>query len=772
MSEIALPDLPTVLNPEQYRAATTTDGPLLVLAGAGSGKTRVLVHRIAYILSEKKAQPWQILAVTFTNKAAGEMRARLERLIGAPARDAWIGTFHALSARMLRIEGHRLGYQTNFSIYDADDSRRLLKSVLRAMNVDLSGYSVNVKTVGAEIDKAKNAALGPGAFAERVQPRDTPPRMIARAAYFRYQDALRRANAMDFGDLVRLATELLKHHPQAFERFGRRFRYIMVDEFQDTSRVQYDFLKALTREHRNLMVVGDDDQSIYRWRGAEVAHILGFDEEYPDAEVVKLEQNYRSTGNILAAANGVIAHNRARHRKSLFTEAAPGPRVGLALHADAQAEAQSVARKISRSVSDGREFYEHAILFRMNAQSRLLEEGLRKERLPYRLVAGTGFYERMEVKDIISYLRLLVNPNSSQDFARVVNVPARGIGAKSLERLAVAAAPHGWEGMKALGLKDAVLREAGLGPGPIKKLRAFERLMKNLKTFAETETATEVARAVIERTEYLTHLQKYDPSSADDRIANVEELVSSISEHEEEVGTPATITGPDGPSLGMAGAKTPLEAYLDMASLASGERGEGDAGGVQLLTLHAAKGLEFPVVFLVGLEEKTFPAARAVEGHEIAAIEEERRLCYVGMTRAMEELHLSLARRRVIFGKTEVRGPSRFVGELPEDALEASMPTHPAPSRAVDPFEDHVSDDDEDLEDYDANTFVEEGPVHRQVESPLDGGGPRRGGKVRHNTFGEGVIVSVDGVGGKARVQAHFQDGKTRTVIARFLDIL
>ncbi|MEL6187525.1 MAG: 3'-5' exonuclease, partial [Myxococcota bacterium] len=637
------------------------------------------------------------LAVTFTNKAAGEMRQRLEALVGPSVRDAWIGTFHALSARMLRIEGHRLGYSGNFSIYDADDAKRLLKSVMSDMGIETSGYGVNVNTVGQEIDRAKNAGLAPKAFADSVGGFDIPAKKIAKAVYFKYQDALRRANAMDFGDLVRLATELLRHHPEAFQRFGKRFRYVMVDEFQDTNRIQYDFLRALTREHRNLMAVGDDDQSIYRWRGAEVAHILGFDEEHEDAEVVKLEQNYRSTGNILAAANAVIAHNRSRHRKTLFTEAGRGPPVGLAVFEEDTDEARQVTERIRRGLEDGREPYEHAILFRMNAQSRLFEESLRKARLPYRLVGGTGFFERMEVKDILAYLRLIANPTSRQDFERVVNTPSRGIGAKSLERLRAASGER--EGAQQLDVDDAALRQAGLGASAVKKLRSFQDLIHRLRAQASTESATDVATAVVQLTGYGAHLEKHDPATAEDRMANVEELVSSIAEHEREMAEAPSPHPESDLGLGMAGAKTPLEAYLDQASLASGERMEGAEGGVQLLTLHAAKGLEFPVVFLVGLEEKTFPSARAVEGDDPGALEEERRLCYVGMTRAMEELHLSLARRRVIFGKMELRPPSRFVGELPDDVVESrrSRPTLATrPARIIDPFDDHLGDDDDD----------------------------------------------------------------------------
>mgnify|MGYP006287719465 CR=1 FL=1 len=770
MTSVSLPDLSTVLNPEQHRAATTLDGPLLVLAGAGSGKTRVLVHRIAYILAERRALPWQILAVTFTNKAAAEMRERLEALVGPPAREAWIGTFHALSARMLRIEGHRLGYRGSFSIYDADDSRRLLKTIMKSMGIDPSGHGVNAQTVGSEIDKAKNAGLGPRAFAERVGELDAPPRKIAKAVYFRYQDALRAANAMDFGDLVMLSTELLTHHPAVHERFGKRFRYVMVDEFQDTNQVQYAFLRALTKDRDNLMVVGDDDQSIYRWRGAEVAHILGFEDTYPDAEVVRLEQNYRSTGNILAAANAVIAQNRRRHGKTLFTGSGPGAKVGVALLDEAYAEADLVARRIQASIDDGREPFEHAILYRMNAQSRLLEETLRRARIPYRLLGGTGFFDRMEVKDVLAYLRLIVNPASRGDFERIVNVPGRGIGAKTIEKLREAGEAAGRSGALALGLDDAALKGAGIGKAAIEKLRAFRGLLEELQQISLTLSATAVAEAVIERTDYFAHLDK-DPASADDRKANVGELLSSIAEHEE-WAILSRAEDAEEPALGIAGAKTPLEAFLDEAALASGERAAGDEDGVALLTLHSAKGLEFPIVFIAGLEEKTFPAARAVESGDEAAIEEERRLCYVGMTRAMEALYLTAARRRVIFGREELRLPSRFLGELPDEHVAGIPGAAPSPGtrygfRGLDERGAGGADPLAPVDGHDDDPFERSEPVYR-----VPSGQPRAGGRVRHRTFGDGDVSRVEGDGAKARVHVRFDDGKEKTVIARFLDVL
>ncbi len=725
------------LNPEQLRAVTTDAGALLVLAGAGSGKTRVLVHRIAHLLKERREKPWQIFAVTFTNKAAAEMRGRLEALVGPDAREAWIGTFHALCARMLRIEGHRLGYPGNFSIYDADDSKKLMRAVMTEMGIELDGHGVNLPKISAAIDQAKNEGLGPDAFARKVGPADPPARRVAVAVYFKYQAALRRATAMDFGDLLRLATDLISEHEAAFARFGRRFRHVLVDEFQDTNGIQYRFLSELCREHRNLMVVGDDDQSIYRWRGAAVEHILNFKKDWPEAEVVKLEENYRSTGNILAAANSVIEKNRGRHPKRLFTRGPAGDKIGIALVDDGLAEAALVARVVRAQMDElGREPSEFAVLFRVNAQSRAFEEALRRARLPYRLLGGTGFFERLEVKDVIAYLRLLVNPRSRQDFLRVLNVPSRGIGSKTVERLLYAGEPSGRDGLELLALPEPTLAAAGLGPGPVKKLKDVGSMFAELRSFAESAPAAEVAVRVIERTGYLEHLDRTDPATAEDRKANVAELVSSIAELE----------APDD-------GRPPLEAYLDRAALAAGERAEGAEDGVKLLTLHAAKGLEFPVVFMVGLEERTFPSARVVDEGDEAALEEERRLCYVGITRAREQLFFTLARRRVIFGKTEVRRASQFLGDLPPDLLAPIGGPSPR-AQARGPVALDFDDEDEEL------------PVARRDPVPA----VRAGITAHHATFGRGDVLSAEGRGPTARVRVRFGDGTVRTVIARFLD--
>jgi DNA helicase-2/ATP-dependent DNA helicase PcrA len=750
-----LGDLSQVLNPEQYRAATTIDGPLLILAGAGSGKTRVLVHRIAYILEQKKAVPWQIFAVTFTNKAAGEMKSRLEKLIGGSLSQAWIGTFHSLCARLLRIEATRLGYSKSFTIYDADDSKRLLKRVLEDMAVDTS-RGISVSAVANEIDRAKNKGMSAKQFAEEAPVFEMPAHKIARAAYPRYQRELARSNAMDFGDLLLLAVELLAHHPEVRRRYSDRFRYVLVDEFQDTNTIQYDLLKQLVSEHQNLGVVGDDDQSIYRWRGAEVSNILDFTRTFPGATVVKLEENYRSSGNILSAANSVIAKNRARHPKRLRTQAGPGAPVGIALFSTGEEESRMIAELIRQRLDGGTAPEEFAILYRTNAQSRSFEEAFKRLRVPYTLIGGTGFYERMEVKDVIAYLRVTANPASVQDFERIVNTPSRGIGAKTVERLRKAAELGQVAGAAVLSLPKEMLLEAGITKSALEKLRDLERMLAGFRDLAASGArASDVARVIIDRTGYEQHLRDTEPQNADDRIANVGELVSSIAELE---------------SKAEAGAFG-LEEFLEQAALASPDDQTSEAGSVSLLTLHSAKGLEFPVVFMVGMEDQTFPSKKAMESDDHQAMEEERRLCYVGMTRAMRELHLTAARLRRVYGTEEVRRASRFLGDLPDDVVGnmplpklASLPSRPIrrPARVMDRGEDEVV-----YEEADEVAHLE---LVSDMPAPSDGFRP--GARIHHNLFGFGTIEEREGTGKGTLLRVRFPgEAGLKTVAARFVSL-
>jgi ATP-dependent DNA helicase UvrD/PcrA len=799
MAETPALELEKLLNPAQLLAATTTEGPLLILAGAGSGKTRVIVHRIAYILSAGRGRAHEIFAVTFTNKAAGEMRGRLAELIGPEIDRAWIGTFHALSARMLRIEGKRLGYEKNFTIYDEDDSKRLMKSVMERAGVDTSSRGVSVQEIAQEIDRAKNLGLTPEQLSKRPAG-DSVAARLARRIYPKYQDALRKANAMDFGDLLLLAVELLRHHPEARRRFHDRFRYVMVDEFQDTNAVQYELLKLLVRPENNLAVVGDDDQAIYRWRGADVTNILHFEDEFQDVEVVKLEENYRSSANILAAANSVIKRNAHRHDKTLKTKAPSGEKVKVALVDTSEQEAALVARIIAERLARNERPEDFAILYRQNAQSRLFEEALRKARIPFVLIGGTGFYDRMEVKDVLSYLRIVANPSSTQDFERVVNVPPRKIGDKTIELLRAAAEPKGLEGSRMLELSPDEMRAGGIKPAAAAALGSLALMLESFRELAAHASATEVAKRIIEETGYVHHLEKSEPQTAPDRIANVAELVSSIAEHEsmlEQGGHPTEEEG-----LGLAGARTPLEAFLDTAALSSPNDESSRDGAVSMLTLHSAKGLEFPAVFMVGMEEQTFPSKRALDSGEREAMEEERRLCYVGMTRAKRELALIAARQRRIYGKVEVRRASRFLGELP-DAIVGNLfggifeprrterePSYAAgegpPLRAVDRGHDRiVYDDPQDAgraaEDWPPQPADDPAPTSDMEESRphswsraraparAEGRAFRPGSRVFHNSFGEGTVEDADGLGQDARLTIRFPAAGVKRVVARFV---
>jgi DNA helicase-2/ATP-dependent DNA helicase PcrA len=762
-------DLDALLNPEQREAAITTEGPLLILAGAGSGKTRVLVHRIAHILDEGRARPFQIFAVTFTNKAAGEMRSRLESLLGDSLREAWIGTFHALSARMLRMEGHRLGYSPSYTIYDDDDSKRLIKAIMEELQID-SSRGTSVAQVGGEIDRAKNMGLLPEQYLkiERTTKDDVTDRAVRRV-YPKYQDALRRSNAMDFGDLVMLAVELLRHHQEARQRFADRFWYVMVDEFQDTNKVQYELLKLLAHPRNNIAVVGDDDQAIYRWRGADVSHILGFEKEFEGAHVVKLERNYRSTGNILAAANAVIQRNKRRHEKTLRTSAPMGTPVGVGMVIRSEDESELVARIIEKGIERGERPEDYAILYRQNAQSRLFEESLRRHRVPFTLIGGTGFYERMEVKDVLAYLRITANPSSRQDFERIINTPARGIGDKTIALVRQAGEAASVEGALMLDLPERELLAVGLKKSAIDKLKALGNKLAGFRKKAETEAASEVARAIIEETDYKKHLERTEPQSADDRAANVEELVSSIAQHETEIEGSA-----DAESLGIAGARSPLQAFLDSAALVSTNDLQTQEGAVSMLTLHSAKGLEFPFVFMVGMEELTFPSKRAMEA-DAESMEEERRLCYVGMTRAMKELYLVAARYRRIYGREEVRWPSRFLAELPE-AIVGNVPTLERATLRQPSSPSVLRGGDEIV--YDADPPPPEmeesrphGPSARRspASEPSAGVSFRRGSRVYHNTFGEGTVEDADGQGPAARLTIRFPKDGVKRVVARFV---
>jgi DNA helicase II / ATP-dependent DNA helicase PcrA len=730
----------TPLNPEQRAAVEHGDGPLMVLAGAGTGKTRVLVARIARLV-ETGTPPWAILAVTFTNKAAGEMRHRLRALLGDGADRMSIGTFHATCAKILRQHGGHVGLTRSFQIFDDDDQIKLIEKLLKETGLD---GQVSPRTILSRIDRAKNRGLDPAA------PVGVFDDEVARI-YPMYQAQLAKENAVDFNDLL-LKTLALFDHADAGPRLRVRYRQILVDEFQDTNRVQYQLVWRFAEATRNLTVVGDDDQSIYAWRGAEPRNLLDFDHDFPDAKVIKLEQNYRSTQTILDAANAIIRKNRDRHAKALWTDRGGGEPIEIYQAGDERGEAYFVAQSIRRLLDDGPcSPSDVAILYRTNAQSRVLEEHLRAARVPAKVVGAVSFFERKEVKDAVAYLRVLANPAADSSVERVINVPARGIGETTVDRLRAAARAYGG------GLLDAARlaargEVAGLGPGPRKKLAAFVELIDGLgEVVAAGASVAETIIQVIERSGLRAKLEADGTTESRDRLDNLAELVTTASDFDDE--RPPTI-----------------EDFLERIAL-SAPGDQQAAEQVVLMTIHIAKGLEWPVVFLTGLEDGLFPSLREREGtSEDAALEEERRLAYVAITRAREQLVMSHARTRRVWGEIRIQDPSRFLGDLPADSLAAPparRPNVPSAPRIVDgdwagrarrarPARGH--------DDLDQRTGDDDVPVY-QLDDGL-----AVGAFVSHAQLGAGRVVAVTGAGKDRRVVVDFGAIGTKTVLARFLD--
>ncbi|MDW7651634.1 MAG: DNA helicase PcrA [Bacillota bacterium] len=639
------------LNEVQQRAVECTEGPLLILAGAGSGKTRVITHRIAYLIREKHAAPWEILALTFTNKAAEEMRSRLADLVGTVP-GMWAFTFHAAAARILREHAARLGYTSSFVIYDDADQLTVVRNVLKGMNLEDSRFKP--RGVLQTISRAKNEMSDAHSYAEEADNYYT--RTVARI-FQEYQERLQRNNALDFDDMLLLLVKLFREHKDVLEHYREKFRYILVDEYQDTNRVQYEIVRQLAGGHRNLCVVGDDDQSIYQFRGADLRNILDFERDWPEATVVKLEENYRSTGNILEAAYHVVRNNAGRKEKKLWTRHEAGDPVTVFAAEDEHQEGRYIAGEI-RSLTG--KYDQFAILYRTNAQSRAIEDALVRENIPYQMVGGVRFWERKEVKDILAYLRVLDNPADGVSLMRVINVPRRGIGATTLERLSNLANERHITFYESLKLCD----EAGLGSAPLKKVREFSLLLENLLQMGEYLGVDELAEQVMIRSGYLDELRTEGTEQAQSREENLREFITVAQEFMK--------TSED----------KSLTAFLTQLALISDlDTLESDEGPrVVMMTMHAAKGLEFPVVFIAGLEEGLFPHMRSFDTAD--GIEEERRLCYVGITRARRKLYLTNAKKRNIFGMAMQNLPSRFLAEIPSSVLEqnteAQAPAVPA----------------------------------------------------------------------------------------------
>ncbi len=642
------------LNREQKKAVFQTEGPVLILAGAGSGKTRVITHRIAYLLEECDADPWNILAITFTNKAAGEMRERVDKLIGFGAESVWISTFHSLCVRILRRHIDLLGYENSFTIYDSDDQKTLMRDVCRRLQIDTK--QIKERTILSAISSAKDELITPAAFREEQGGENFIQKKIA-DAYEEYQRLLQKNNALDFDDLLMKTVQLMKSQPQVLENYQNRFRYIMVDEYQDTNTAQFELVRLLAGRRRNLCVVGDDDQSIYKFRGANIRNILDFEKVYPDAMVIKLEQNYRSTQNVLDAANAVIRNNTRRKSKALWTDKSKGAPVRLRQFDTGMQEAAFVSSDIrTRRAADGGHYADYAILYRTNAQARLLEERLVMDSVPYNVVGGTNFYDRREIKDLLCYLKTVENGRDDLAVRRIINVPRRGIGATTINRIGEYAAARGMGFFEAMEQADQI---PTLARGAA-KLTPFVDLIHELRGFRQ-EGVEALLRRIIERVDYEKWLADNDDEDAEDRINNIQELISKAADYES--------------SAESAGEEPSLAGFLEeVALIADIDSVEEGADRVLLMTLHSAKGLEFPHVYITGLEENLFPSAMSLYSNDPDAEEEERRLAYVGITRAQQDLTLTAARSRMVHGEVQYNPVSRFVSEIPRELLDTEAP--------------------------------------------------------------------------------------------------
>jgi DNA helicase-2/ATP-dependent DNA helicase PcrA len=767
------------LNPAQREAAATVTGPLLVLAGAGSGKTRVLTYRIAHLLHDHGVPSWAMLAVTFTNKAAGEMRERVNQLAGATAHRMWVGTFHSVCARLLRLEAEAFGLDPNFTIYDEDDRRAVARRVLQAHRIDERDLAP--RGLVALISRAKNAMTDPSQLA--TDEGGDAKRLTQ--LYLDYETELQRNKALDFDDLLVQVVRRFESHPEVLARYQERFVHLLVDEYQDTNKPQYLLCRQLAGRHRNLCCVGDDDQSIYQFRGADIRNILDFERDYPDARVVRLEQNYRSTGHILAAANAVIRHNRDRKGKQLWTDAGQGPPLEVVVCESDREEARFIVGTMRDLTRQQRyQYRDLAILYRTNAQSRVLEEELRRSGMPYTIVGGTRFYERKEVRDLLAYLRLLANPADDVSLLRVLNVPRRGIGETSVERLAAQARQQGLGLLAACGDLTAL---DDLAARARKSLEDFAALMKRLAELAGTVSLAELGQAVYRDTGYEQALQQEGTPEAAARAENAEQLVSFMAEFADTQEAPT------------------LASFLETVALMTpGDEDAQTGQHLTLMTLHSAKGLEFPVVFMAGMEENLFPTARAVEeGHrDPRAIEEERRLCYVGITRAREQLYLTTALSRYAFG-TVVQGvPSRFLKEIPPELTREQTAGDTRGARPGAPGPGRVGGSKARPAGRSGAPSGGAAPVRRVVPTKATGPaspakGPRYewdetpppprqaeftqfidqddflsvGQVVIHPTWGRGQIVAREGTGDGLRLSIRFDRGQVKKVAAAYAQL-
>ncbi|HIE5912253.1 TPA: DNA helicase PcrA [Enterococcus faecium] len=731
------------MNPRQKEAVLHTDGPLLLMAGAGSGKTRVLTHRIAYLIKEKEVNPWNILAITFTNKAAKEMKERVNAILASGGEDVWVSTFHSMCVRILRRDVDFIGYNRNFTIIDSSEQLTLMKRILKELNIDPKKY--DPRSILGTISQAKNSLQTPQDFAKM---QGSYYEEIAAKCYAAYQKELQYNQCMDFDDLIMNTIRLFEEHPDSLTYYQNKFHYIHVDEYQDTNHAQYTLVNLLAGRFRNLCVVGDADQSIYGWRGADMQNILDFEKDYPDAAVILLEQNYRSTKNILSAANQVIENNSNRKPKNLWTENKEGNKITYYRADNERDETRFIVDRMQEEIrSNHRNYGDFAILYRTNAQSRVMEETLLKANIPYKMVGGHKFYDRKEIKDILAYLNVLANPQDSISFERIVNSPKRGIGPGSIEKLRSFASLHEWPLLEAAQNVDL----ANIGGKAGQQLGAFGEMIQEVTQMIPYLTVTELTKEVLDRSGYLEDLKIQNTLEAQARIENLEEFLTVTQEFDKQFEQ-QNEEDADAP-------EEKLTVFLnDLALVSDIDNLEEDASQVTLMTLHAAKGLEFPVVFLIGLEEGVFPLSRALM--EESELEEERRLAYVGITRAEEALYLTNAFSRTLYGRTQYNRPSRFVEEIDQELLEIEG-MRPTPKKTP-VFAKKTA-------------YSYKQPETAVVPSKSATGGENNswkpGDKVKHKKWGLGTVVRVSGTSKDLELDVAFPSQGVKRLLAAFAPI-
>ena len=751
-------DIIDVLNDKQKEAVLSTEGPCLVIAGAGSGKTKVLTHKIAYLMQEKNVKPWSILAITFTNKAANEMKERVENLIGDVAKDMWIGTFHSICVRILRRYIDRIGFTSSFIIFDSSDQRTLVKQCLKQLNVD--DKMLNDRAVLSEISNAKNEMLEPDAYKLRTN-NEIRKETIAKI-YELYQKRLRENNAIDFDDIINYTIRILSEKPDVLEYYSNKFEYVLVDEYQDTNKAQFTLVSILAARHGNITVVGDNDQGIYSFRGADITNILNFEKDFPGTKIIKLEQNYRCTQNILDAANAVIKNNETKYEKKLWTENGKGGMITVFRGNDEYDEANFVVENINRLRREEYMTYnDFAVLYRMNSQSRSIEDILRRENVPYKIIGGLKFYERKEIKDTIAYLRLIQNPSDNLSLTRIINEPKRGIGKTSLDNVQQIAV------QSETSMYDVIKRADEFGLNRVfVNSREFVSQIEELRAKKDNIKISDLIKETLNKTGYTKALEDEDTTEAETRLENIEEFLTVAMEFEEQM------------------AENSLEEFLEGITLSSDlDNADNQEDSVTLMTLHSAKGLEFPVVFLVGMEEGIFPGYKSIG--EPKELEEERRLCYVGITRAKQNLFISCARQRTIFGSTSCNQVSRFVKEIPKELMDGFDENfEDKPQKTYEDYQYEWKYGNSHVTSYTSDEVKSSKPAmqysFRTAESFLnnltkkpanasvDISIYRAGQRVYHKKFGEGKINYVEAEGDDAKVDITFDKIGHKRLMAKY----